>query len=1259
MSKVNQIQNELKSIDGGSFQKLCDLYLMQYPQYANLKPIGSVVGKDKTKTGVPDSLITLPDGTFALAHYTTQESGLPGKLKADFDSSFDEAHTGVPVNQIKEILFCHNGTLDTKDELSLIKEGRDRGATVRFYGLEKIAYDLFDKYPALASEFLHVEVDTGQIVPPQEFVSRYGKSSLSTRLDTAFHFREEELKTILDALKVNDLVFVTGSAGVGKSRLMLEAGYRFSSTNEGWMVLCVFNRGADLSQDIKTYFKRPGKYLILVDDANRLNGFASILQLLHDQTAEVQIKIVVTVRDYAREKVMEQAAPYGGGREVQLKPFSGEQIRTLISDEEDIRNHHFLTRISDIARGNPRLAMMAAKLVHEHKTLDSISDVTVLYDEYFGSVRQNLEDLGDERAVRVAGIVAFFRVVDRSNYEIMDAIAQAFDIPPSVFWQIVEQLDRLELVDLYENEIAKFSDQVLATYLFYVAVFKSGVLDFSILMDRFFPRHRSLFIDALNPVINSLGARIGDQLRPHIDRKWKALVEEGREEDLIVLIQVFWFVKQTDTLLYIREETKKLPAEQVDIDTLDFQKEGTVCALPLLDLLGAFYGTSHCNTALDLVLEIFARNARSLPNVLHILKKSFGFRPDSALLDFAPQRGVIDRLVVRTENGRSSLFSKLFLAVAKYYLRTEFEFTESKAKLVVSFVRFTLPSTPTVRSLRQSIWQHVFSLYSVPEMHGEVLGLLHDYSHSGYQVAESELLLADSEVVIPFMMTSLDPNEFKHVSTVQDYLGLLDREGVAYDPAVRERFTNQASRLADLLLIDRFHRAGRDFQEEETRRTEALRTYVKDFSVEDYNRLLRQCVEIQSSTPDSDKWELQRSIGKLFAILEERGPDFYAPVVTIYLELGSPFGINGRQVAYNLIRFYGVASAYETISSREYPDRIRWLFDFFASIPPEQVDRSHLDQLYDLYRTAAPNDLPNDFEFLERYMPFDEHIVVRVVEILLSRMEQEQDNSFAFRLSFLFNPYATTSEKLLSYFGAENIDLLKKAYLVGQTARDHSDYDGRVFSLILDLDKGFLREYLSLLVAEAKGHGRQWLSRVDDSKDFSFLWRREDFQAVTREALEFLYGLKQSEDMYVDRYLQVLFGSSRGDEPKESDATERQATMLRDVIAERATDAGFMEFVFEAVGGLPEGRRRDLLSVFLRNNTQVEDFKRLSLEPMSGGWSGSAVPYFQKKLEFAESLLPLVEGLDFLEHRFHIEKWIEGLQRQIEREKRSDFMEEV
>jgi hypothetical protein len=235
MSKLNQIQQELKAIDQARFQKLCDTYLQQQPRYEDLKPIGSVIGADKVKQGIPDALIRLPEGGYALVHYTTQQTGLLKKLGNDLEDSFNESKTGIFGNEVREIILIHNSAIEQNDELSLIERGRLKNSAVRLIGLEKLAFDLYQKYPGLAADFLGVKVDTLQIVRQRDFVSQYNKSSFSTPLDTTFHFREKEIESAVNSLRSYDLVLVTGSAGVGKSRLMLEAASRFTTEDRSFV----------------------------------------------------------------------------------------------------------------------------------------------------------------------------------------------------------------------------------------------------------------------------------------------------------------------------------------------------------------------------------------------------------------------------------------------------------------------------------------------------------------------------------------------------------------------------------------------------------------------------------------------------------------------------------------------------------------------------------------------------------------------------------------------------------------------------------------------------------------------------------------------------------------------------------------------------------------------------------------------------------------------------------------------------------------
>ena len=131
------------------------------------------------------------------------------KLKGDLKKCFDEAKTGISVSNIDEIVICHTSVLSTKEQECLSQECQGRGINVNIFGIGSISFDLYQKYPGLARDFLGIEVDTGQIVSPSEFVAVYDKNRFSARLDTVFHFRENEVKQALMSLDERDCLIIS------------------------------------------------------------------------------------------------------------------------------------------------------------------------------------------------------------------------------------------------------------------------------------------------------------------------------------------------------------------------------------------------------------------------------------------------------------------------------------------------------------------------------------------------------------------------------------------------------------------------------------------------------------------------------------------------------------------------------------------------------------------------------------------------------------------------------------------------------------------------------------------------------------------------------------------------------------------------------------------------------------------------------------------------------------------------------------------
>jgi hypothetical protein len=1254
MSKINQIQNRLWELDGGRFQKFADAYLHK-KGYERINSLGSVIGSDKLRQGTPDTLVPLSNGKYVFAEHTTQEEGVYKKLKSDLSKCFDEEKTGIPIKSIGEVVFCHTSKLKSAEEIALANECRSRGVNLNIFGIDSLSYDLYQKYPGLARDFLNVEVDTGQVVLPDEFIANYNKNKLATPLSTAFHFRDNEVERVLKGLKETNLVTVSGRAGVGKSRLALECCFRFKEAHPEYAVRCIFNRGPDLFEDLRVHFSDSGSYLIFVDDANRVNRVEYVLQLLHDQNDDRKIKVIATVRDYALDKVREAARPYGGGAEIELQALEEKQLKQLIENACGIKNHLYLERIANIAQGNPRLAIMAAQIAKREKTLQSIGDVSVLYDEYYSSIRRDLEDLSDQNLLKVAGIIAFLRVVDCTNEEMMHAVETAFAISPEAFWEAAQRLHDLEVLDMYENEVVRISDQVLATYLFYLAFFKEKVLGFSALLKHFFPLNKDRLIDAINPVLGAFNAQaLMEIMRPQVDQAWQALEDAGNEEGLLHLMEVFWFLKKTDTLLYIRDLISEMEPESADLSQLEIKSGSNIPSPSLLSVLTPFQYSeeSTFRTTLNLLFDYLVKRPADLAQIFYLLTDRCGFKHDSYAYGFIIQRAVIEILWERTRQGEDELFSRLFLAVAKQYLPTRLHTTELKGRHTLNMINFDLPPTPKLFELRQKIWDGLFQLYQLPDFQEAVLSVLHNYSTSRYQAAVKEITAQDATAVLPFIASELKPDSYRHCLVVQDFLDLLDDHKVSFDKELQSRFKDETFMLSDLLFLDRNKRRNLDldYKEYQQLRRRWITEYFGSYDLSDYNHFFKQCLDIRAELSDDHKeFQLQSGVIEVFLALADQNSTMYPEVLKHYLELGNPLNLNPYFLVFHLIKTCGINGAYKILEQPDYPNKRQWLIDYYRSLPDEEITAEHLDQLYALYQNAELGELPQDIDFFLKYRQVDEEVVARIAAIILQRAGV--DPRYAYSLSPLFDPHTEANKNLLELFKS-NLDLLKQAYLVVLELEKHMDYSGQTFTRMLDLDPSFILEYI-----DRKYKKNEWLSRYDDTCDYSFLWKRDDCEEIMHRVTEHIYKKEQEQVTSWHTYLERFFILT--EEGKDNPAIKkRQDQFLRSLIARRCEDSSFVQFVFNVIAQFSPERRQPFVSFFLKHNRNFVDFEKLPLEPNSWSWSGSEVPILQSRVEYYESLLPLLDTVDFLQHKQHVERWIQELRKKIEQEKREDFMKD-
>lgn len=1258
MTKINQIQQALLALGGGEFQKLADVYLAE-KGFGPLNSLGSVVGASKVVHGTPDTLIPTADGGFIFAEHTTQQTGLFTKVESDLRKCFEEDKTGVPLAKIERIMFCHTGGLSGKEVAQVKAMCEENEIALELFGIDTISIDLYRHYPGIARDFLGIQIDSGQIVSPDRFVSLYNDGKLATRLDLTFHFREQELSSLLAALEEEDLVILTGKAGVGKSRLALEGCRRFKDAHPDYEVMCIFGRNRDLWGDLRSTFSRPGSFLVLVDDANRVSRFEYVTDLLEHLREDQRIKVVATVRDYAVSTVREAAIPLGGGVEIDLDPFTDEEIKELITDEYGITNHLYLERIGDVSRGNPRLAVMAAQIAKE-QSLSGIIDVSTLYDSYFSSIRNDLAQLGTDvqtgNLLKVAAIVSFFRAVDRANEGMMGIISDAFGIPPATFWEAADLLHGLEILDMYENEVVRVSDQVLGTYLFYLATFKEDVLNFGDLLEHFFPDDPRRLVGVLNPVLNAFDSQtVTEAIRPHVDRVW-ADVQDVPELALRFL-DLFWFVRRTATLLWIKERIDGMDGEPIDESDISYEKSTAALPTPsILSVLRPFarVETSEAQTAVGLLTRYLEKRPSEVPYVLRVLIEDFGFHPESHLRRFEVQRAVVDSLWDWAATGDlEPFFGKVFIAIANEYLRTEFETSRMKDTRVFQLTRFELPLTEELTELREGIWKKLFTLHTKPALKDDVIGLIRGYSTSHWRTENTEVLKQDASLILPFLEAALDPAEYADCVVVHSYLDLLERHELGQATGLRQRFRNETLSLAEVLIPNRNERPRLElsFEEYEQYKLDRIAGYTEQYAFEEYAELFDRCMEIQRLADDNGRFRLKQGVESALLGLANRNPALYERVVDHYLDLEDPLGLHGHQLIRSLVDLQGYEATLSFLRSRQAPAPMRWLFSLHEVVPTSEMDDRVLEELYALYRDAEPTNLPHRMDFLLEYVPLDREVVAKVTTIILEKVDQ--DSSCGTALLMMFNPHADIADRLPELFDG-HLAVLKRAYLAVDATKNYADHDGKAFDCLLDLDSSFISAYIDGKFQEAE---KGWMTGFDDTRDYGFIWNRDDHREIMERAVNTTYAQEQDRYSTLKPYLGTFFQNTGSDDGLEASTRERQDKFLSSLIDEGSDDDEFMAYLFAVIAQFSAPRRRQFVEHFVSRNDRFETFEGLPLEPNSWSAQGSWVPVLQRRIDFWESLLPIMSTPDLLPHKQYIEQRIDRLGAELDHEKKSDFVE--
>lgn len=1253
MATLNQIKNKLLELEGGAFQRLCDDWLHR-KGYENINPIGMMQSTDRVVKGTPDTLLIQKDGKYIFSEYTVQQGRLFDKISDDVDKCLDEGKTGIKIDQISEIIVCYLGKLTTGEINQLNQKLINLNIVPTLCGLDSIAFGIKNCYPILSEEYLGLSLDTGQILSTDDFVARYGKNHLTTPIDNKLLFQEELLDHGCSLLEKSKFLLVTGRAGVGKTLFSVNLLNEMCKKAPSLKAYCVFDKGADLVRDLQSHFSEPGNYLIFIDDANRLDSRIDyLLHYLNESDSSRNYRMVATVRDYAVDSVVEKVNKFTSINELVVNKLSNDQIKTLLEELFNIKNFEYQQRIQDIAEGNARLAIMAARVAVEKQSIQSIQNVATLYDDYFGNNDGVKEIIENPNLLLTACAISLFRKIDKLNEGQMSIVRDLFGIQGSNFWDYVQHLHKLEIVDLYEDEVVRMSDQVLSTYLFYSAVFHKKAILFSTIVKNIFPRFKSAIADALNPVIRAFDQRaIIADIRQEVTSIYDELLSSSTRDEILVFLDAFWFALPTNALTFTNEIIENAPKCSAGWEKATFEEsKGSTDDLILSILCKLRYiGESELNISTNLICDYLEKFPDSLGQVVKLFANDYAFKPDDWKYAYSIQSILVDLLIERMITKDGYLYSRLFILVAKSFLPVEHREHIWRGD-VINIITFRLSPDEYLDAIRTKLILHLSLLMFDESVSSYAFEVIKGYiSRIGYE--SEDMAKADLPAIEEYLIAKFDKNNISHCFLVKDLCERLDSISVDYPESWKTDFDNEILRLSDLLLEDRAERKmlKMDYEEYKKYRFDEIAAYFKDTDEDKFRAFLDQAAILHDALTGRDRsYSIGEGMRIVFNVIAEKHKDSFFAFTSIYLEYDDVFELNTYIFIPELMINNPSKDVFSLINSKEFKWKRHWLIACYSELPGEDINEESLKDLLTHITTLDSREYLYSIDFLEKYIAVDESVFCKVTRIMLDKYESTKEISFVRPLDHIFNPYSSTNKRLMELYGTDK-EIVVEAYLVMLDFDNHFDYAGKTLEILYAENSNILELVVNKIYTRER-----WPSSYTNMPEMKFLWKKESYLSDVEAYALYVFEKEKESHVGHDNIFVNMFKKSK--DTREENYADRQEEFLIHSMKKHCENFEYIQFLFSVANGMREDFRIDMVREFITLDDDLDHFVKLDYEFTARSWSGSRVPILEKEKEFLIKLSSIFTSVKLVKHKAYVEKQIDYKVGHIESEKKRDFLE--
>lgn len=1241
MTEITDVKSRIIQLSPAMFEEFCSTLLYK-EGHQNIYEFGIKAGTGKTKTGNPDTYSRQNNGKYTFVVFTTQQNNIYEKLLEDINKCFELVEKDLPVEKIKSIICCH-----TSSNLKVIEDNRlhefcnKEGVNLEIYGIDKIANLVYNDHPELMIS-LNLSINTNQILPIGDFVKLNDNNLMTAPLNTVFHFREEELQNIINSLETNSVVIVGGKSGVGKTRLALEAASLYEKTGN-YKIFCVKSNKLEIYNDLVSTIKKGENYLFIVDDANELEQFNLILEYVNKFNDNYHVKIIATVRDYIKQEVINLVREYTNPITIDIAKFTDDEIKKLIENNFGIRNNLYVEQIIRISEGIPRFAYMAGKLAKEKQNLSSISDASQLYENYYGKHMNKLLET-DRTVLITAGILAFNKSIKLQDVEFLKEFLIELGMSIFDFKNAIDKLNRIEFIDVKKGKVAIFDDQCLSNYILYYVFLDKEIIKLSDIIEVFYIYSRSRTIEALNTILNIFRSKKTiEYIKEEILRVWNKFEKEDSQY-YESFVRDFHIYKPIIGFKIADEIIKNIEGKEFNITEIDFDRKGFRNSDSPLEYLTGYQNSNELLKVYQLLMKYAGKTSSTLIESYNWLESYYGLQPKGT---DNTQKIICEYLLEDINNGNSNAMVIGYMW-AKYLLSLSFESIVPGKNNSVIIQRWNIDYDEYTSEYRKVSWYILNSLISKLEWKDKVLSFLGKFADKIYFNNSSSKIdikiLEEDLVQIENILSLCKTNRIGYLKILSKILNSVKKLGMSLKGELEEYLIGKEWEIYSLFRNNRRF-SGMNIQEYKDYRKEQITRYFCSKKNLDEKELI-SLVDNMLGDPllREDYNYINEALTYLINDL-----DFYDDKKLFNALINSSGNINIQPnvILEKILNNYNYREILTDLKNTDANFKNKWIYFYFDILPADCVDVSMYEELVNFMKFDIKNNKINYFRnlsILEKFLIIKPNIYIDISKILLEKFSENKYASCSY-LEDLFDEALYTPEKLLLLYN-EEVEVLYDIYIKLLEEGITFDYTGEFFIVFIKNNEEFLKKYSNIYIMRKDRN-------TDEDGRIERLWKSENF--IEYFDLIF-YNMLKSNISYYDKasLASELFSNTSDEEIVE----KNQYIWLEHTINKNANKENIVN-IFNIICELSEDQRRFAIKVFLNNNYNSETFKKLSLFPWTMSGFGSFIHLFEKRIDFIQTLYPLMEGIEFLDHGEYLTNIESNLKSEIDRTETDDLYEGI